>query len=92
MGQGRTALQHPETHSWSFSIAIEDSMGVAGEFYAERKHNEPRCAWRSLELLCGVGEPRTWAAKARSINLHPQWQEQLCFSSPNLALFIKSQT
>lgn len=71
-------------------MAIKESMGVAGEFYAERKYNELQCAWRSLELPCGVGEPRTRAAKARNINLHPQRQEQ--FSSPNLALFIKSKT
>lgn len=42
-------------------------------------------------VLCGVGEPRMWAAKARSINLHPWLQEQLRFFSPNLALFIKSK-
>ena len=43
-------------------------------------------------VLCGGGEPRTQAAKAKSINLHPRLQEQLRVSSPNLALFIKSKT
>ena len=33
--------------------------------------------------LCGGGEPRTQAAKAQSINLHPRLQEQLRVSSPN---------